>query len=233
MASISQYVFGLFVCLLLVSCIHAQETNTTEAVEPEVKPELELIHKESTTSSIELEWIVADPSLVENFVVQSKKINSESITKSGLIEEYSYVVEDLRTNTNYEICVLVNYKDAASEDGVECVIFSTVPLIRFSSWIALLGVLGYVLLMVLLAYICWRHKMNQLQAEEDEEALDPDGVNEKMNTNQEPITYLSAPPRPGQKSSIEDPDIPYITPPVEQLTQTERDKFFGINPSKH
>ena len=216
--------------LLVIGCVFGDSTTETLPTTTAEPTTIQLKHRESTTSSIEVEWYVPTfmRDSVSTYIIQSNKKDSEVIITSPSLNDTMFLIEDLRSNMEYTVCLHVTDIDGNDGDEV-CEQFETIPFIRLSSIYGMIASLGYILLMILLGYIFWRCKMNELQKAEDEEELDPDSVNEKdkLAPNNEPIVYLASPPRPGQRSSIEDPDIPYITPPVEKLTPSEREKFFA------
>ena len=63
--------------------------------------------------------------------------------------------------------------------------------------------------------------MKKMLAEQEEKEEEE----EKLKSKEQPQTYLVPPAGNPPKSSIEDQDIPYISPPVEQLSPSEKDSI--------
>ncbi len=161
-----------------------------------------------TTSSIEISWSIGNFT-ANSFVVESRKVDGDAITKSPETTELEYIIEDLVVDQEYEVCVIVSRDEG--EDR-ECSQFSTIVLIRDDSIFALFCALGYIGLCALIGYLVWKYHSRKLQveAEEDEEPINPEGKH--------------APSGP-LRSSIEDEDIPYITPPVDQLSKEDKANY--------
>lgn len=181
---------------------------------------VKLSHTRSTTKSITVDWTVPENSGVEGFRVETVKIGSQAKQISPILEwnATEYVIEDLSRNTDYQVCVHALLAPTSNTTEQSCLDLYTIPFIRWDSLIALFIVLGIVLLLVVLGLLCWRHARNKQRRKHNE---DPDNNKIKSESTQ-PI--LLAPPvddRP--RSSIEDADIPYITPPIDELENDERE----------
>ena len=228
-------VLSLLLCLLSSSSHvtlaqeNGEETNTENGFTGPTTQEvfhIDLKHKESTTSSITIGWKVPNGYEVSEYEVVSRKTSSNATTYSGPLdpEEDQYLISDLARNTEYEICVKAKVEldeDAADEEEQVCKLVFTIPLVLVSSLVVLFCVLGYIALMILIGYCVWKRHTNKILAEQAEKEEEE----EKMKTNEQPQTYLGAPANNAPKSSIEDQDIPYITPPVEQLSPSEKDQY--------
>lgn len=191
---------------------------TTVTVPTTIDPRfVRLHHKSSTTGSITMNWTVPNSAEVDGYRVQSWKTGSDSKTISPTLawNETEYVITDLLRNTDYKVCV---YAMVPTNDTDErsCLNVFTIPLIRWDSLLALLLVILAILILVLLGIICWRRELKKHKGDNNSE-----DENKKSESSQ-PI--LLAPPvdnRP--RSSIEDEDIPYITPPIEELENDDRE----------
>lgn len=203
------------------------ESETTEGPVP-TTPEsfgINFDHKDSSTSSITVGWRVPERFPVSKYEVSSQKTSTNATMHSGDLdpEENEYVIEDLATHTEYYVCVYAHVTlEDASEESVEkeCHHVETIPVIRVDSVVALLGVVGFIALLILIGYLVWKQAVKKAEAEKEDEEEE-----EKIKPNEQPQTYLGAPPNNAPKSSIEDQDIPYITPPVEQLSPSEKDQY--------
>lgn len=218
---------------LISSVVTTTVLPTTEQVSTE-PPEfsIKVLENERSTSSIAIDWVIPKfyQDKVKNFEVQGKKRNSSAIISSTALtsEHRSYIIEDLRTNTDYEVCVFVTVVDIDGVNGPveyeDCKYLSTIAIMRVGSIIGLIVALGYILLMILLGYLCWRYHKSKILAEQAKKEEDEENENKDVAEKQ-PIMYL-APPVPGQRSSIEEDDIPYITPPVDKLSPADRDSYY-------
>ena len=117
-----------------------------------------VIHEESDTSKISITWTVNDAGHdVESFIVESRKTDGKdkivSPPLNGSVR--GYVVEDLRTNTEYQICLKPSV-ESKPDAQPECEVFKTLATIRKDSILVLLLVLGYLLLMIIIGIICWK-----------------------------------------------------------------------------
>lgn len=229
---------SLWLCLLSLSCdvIFAQE-NGDEETSTEIDftqttptPEsfnIKLKHKESTTSSILIGFSVPSAYAVNEYEVITRKLSTNVTTYSGGIDGDSneYLIKDLARNTDYEVCVTAKVDpDEVSQEELDqdwCLPVSTIPIVLASSLVVLFCVLGYIALMILIGYCVWKRDTKKALAEMEEKEEEE----EKIKPNEQPQTYLGAPGNKPPKSSIEDQDIPYITPPVEQLSPAEKDQY--------
>ena len=208
---------------------NGEETSTENGFTGPTTPEtfhIDIEHKESTTSSITIGWKVPNGFEVTEYEVISRKTSGNATTYSGPLDpdEDQYHLSDLAINTQYEICVKAEVEldeDVGDENDEACKLVSTIPLVLVKSLVVLFCVLGYVGLMILIGYCVWKRDTKKFLAEQAEQEEEQ----EKMKTNEQPQTYLGAPGNNAPKSSIEDQDIPYITPPVEQLSPSEKDQY--------
>jgi len=219
MASYKAYaLLGLLSIWLCVSFSSAQNDTestteqTTDTILVSTEPpafSLVLQEIESSTSTIKLNWTVPRNYEIKYSRVQSNRIDSDAITSSPELTETEYEVEDLKRETKYNICVTV-YNEGTEYDGTQkCDTFATIKLIRDDSLIALFGVIGFLLLCILGGYLCWKYQASKHKKDEDGE----EGENAKLNNVH------------GNPVSIEDNDIPFITPPPDELTPEERKEY--------
>jgi hypothetical protein len=214
MASGKQTLVGLFSIWLCVVCSSAQENSTepaniTVSTEP---PEfsITLLHLESSTDTIKFNWTVPPNYEVTYSRVKSNRIDSDAVTTSPDLTETEYTIEDLRRDTSYNVCVSVYNKDSEYDGSTECETYSTIRLMRDDSLLALFAVIGFLLLCILGGYLCWKYQQSKAAAKQEEAE---EGENAKLNN-------ANGPPL-----SIEDNDIPFITPPPDELTPDERKAY--------
>ena len=155
---------------------------------------LNIAPKRRTTSSLEVRWKVPEGYILNKSYLQARRLHEGdqqvSVVTSDLGNATSkFVINDLMTDSKYEICLYgevarVSYNASADMEGdiVECVKMSTVPLIRADSLIVLFCVIGYIVLMILIGYLCWRraHKQKEEELLKEEEESDDD---EKAHEN--------------------------------------------------
>lgn len=227
----------LVILLMGVACVSDSSASTTESsigitvATPTKEPEfhIHLNHLSSSTSSITVEWYIP-PTFEENiedYLIEARKLESEAILTSPSLpsNETLYEIEDLATNSKYEICLQANFKPGMEIDGENhkvCNEMYTLALIRKDSIVALCIAIGYILLMVIIGIVCWmcaQKKSREGDAAQDDQAEEEELLTEKAGNN-----YLAPPPQSRPRSSIEEelPNIPYITPPLEELAR-ERD----------
>ena len=163
----------------------------------------------------------------DEFEVKAQKRGSRSwIIAYGDSTATSFHLADLMTNAHYTVCMSVtltpvNNTEPASEavNQRECAVMRTPPTIRADSVLVLLAVIGYLLAMVLLGYICWSRAHRQ-QRPDDVDDEDTEIVEKIENGESRPFLLNAQPPglqAPRPRSAIEDEDIPYITPTWDQL----------------
>ena len=228
-------VLSLWLCLLSYSSHvtlaqeNGEETSTETVNTGPTTPEvfhIDFEHRESTTSSITIGWKVPNGYEVSEYEVISRKSSGNATTFSGPLDpgDNEYLISDLARNTEYEICVTAKVEldeDTDEEEEKVCELVSTIPLVLVSSLVVLFCVLGYIGLMILIGYCVWKQHMKKMLAEQEEKEEEE----EKLKSKEQPQTYLAPPAGNPPKSSIEDQDIPYITPPVEQLSPSEKDQY--------
>ncbi len=233
-SSIKRCVGVLFVWLCLLSltpCVHAEDNGeaTTEQgpTEPTtIGPFVVNIDAEArATSSLTIKWWIPKGYDVVQYEVSSSKTSSNATTRSGPLDpdEGHYKIEDLATNTEYEVCVEAVLEEEKDEDPqVFCEKMRTIPVVLVSSIVVCFGVLAFIVLLVLIGYCVWKREYAKVQAKLEEAENEEQ---EKIKPNETQQTYMP-PPNPNQpKASIEDHDIPYITPPVEQLSPSDKDRY--------
>ena len=185
---------------------------------------------DSTPHTLLIGWNVTE----RGYDVMSSKIQIEVRKKgrdmwmNGTVSStaHRYTVHDLFSNSQYTVCLraeLIEIQTSTTDDHEQCVTMMTPPQIRPDSLLGLFAVIGFLLAMVLLGYICWSRANSNLEEEEEGE-LSP--IEEKIESNESRPFLLSAQPvstKPARpRSTIEDADIPYITPTWEQLAANEK-----------
>lgn len=215
----------------VVKAYNATDSNVATVVMATTKDTtfLKVTHKKSTTTTITVNWSVSDEYDVEGFNVEALKAGSQATVKSPTLSknDTEYKIEDLSRNTRYNVCVHAVLPESSADNITDyaCLSIKTIPLIRWDNLLAVICVLLALLLLVLLGLLCWRHAKKKQQKRHAGEEND----HNKKSESTQPI--LLAPPvdeRP--RSSIEDEDIPYITPPIEELENDERE--YALKASK-
>ena len=229
-------------CGSLVSCTETTVSHTIQNMptSPAQTPEqfLNISPRRRTTSSLEVRWKVPDGYILSKSYLEAKRMNSGdqgvSVVTPDLGNATSkYEISDLMTNSKYEICLYAevtkidpNITSDMEENIVRCTTMSTVPLIRADSLIVLFCVIGYLLLMILIGYLCWRraHKQKEEQLLNDEDDSDEEEKARENGDQSKPILLSAPPPQQQQRprSAIEDEDIPYITPPWDQIEKEKQ-----------
>ncbi|CAH1776240.1 unnamed protein product [Owenia fusiformis] len=210
---------------LVASLVMGQDTTGTEVPMVNMAPsnnsnieELEnevfsmkVVHLTSKTDAIHVGWNMTyskniTQQHINHFKVKYRtgklNFNSDPLGPTN----NSYWIMHLNHDTPYNVCVVASYRSDAGEqiEHVVCEELFTIPLIHIISLIVCLLVIGYFVVVFLLAYICV--KRNQKKAEdqerltsEEEEKLQPqeNGRNGKPSGN-------------NPYSSIEDKDVPWI-----------------------
>ena len=211
---------GLFSIWLCVSCALAQnstedatDADTTQAPQVSTTPptlHIKFTHLDSGTDFIKFNWTTPKIFEFTYSIVKSQRSDSEAIMTSPQLTEQEYMLEDLRRETKYNVCVTI-FQEGEEYSGYEqCTDFDTIKLIRDDSLIALFCVIGFLLLCILGGYLCWKYQQKKLEQEEED---GDEGENAKLNNAH------------GNPVSIEDRDIPFITPPPEELTAEERKEY--------
>lgn len=188
---------------------------------------LSVQYNESSTTTIHITWDVPETNDIRHYYVQSRRKDRSDIIRSPPLpsSRRNYVIHDLVRNSEYQVCVYAHFDNETSTSN--CTDMGTIPLIRDDSLIGVFCALGYILLMILLGYLVWRYHKRKSEKKllESEEGSRSEEEGEKLNPNSAPAQYLGPPGSDVPRSSIEDQDIPYITPPVEQLSDEEKDQF--------
>lgn len=221
----------LVLAALAVAMVIADDDVTTSApAEPVVTEEprtlLDITIGERQVSSVAITWDAPEEGEVTSYRIRAQKTDSEDLIYSPSFDppENEYLMENLMANSEYEICVLADLKGKEGKDHLkDCRNVSTIPIVRVDSMLALFAALGFIFLMILIGILCWccAHRRARRSAEEEEEEEDEaDAEPEKVAPVIYRPAYVSPPTGSPVRSSIEDnPDIPYITPPVDQLNK--------------
>ena len=202
----------------------AENSTTAEVPMTTEGPPLRLIHKESHTASIVVEWLVDEELTVDSLVIRSQKTGSDYMRHSPELNVSSrvYVIPDLVVDSKYRVCVLaiVSQEDGETGELESCEVLYTIPYLRLDSILALVIVLLVLGFLVLLGLICWRRAHRKATHHDDDSSIE--GSITKKSESTQPI-LLAVPDDGRPRSSIEDLDIPYITPPLDELAQDDRD----------
>lgn len=112
------------------------------------------------TNHIEIQFdIVPANHTIVKYLVTAQKKDSDSVIISPEINNTvtTYTIDDLMTDSEYEICATATVKNSTGEFEVQdCLAEETIPLIRADSLYILFIVLGYFIIMVLIGIICWK-----------------------------------------------------------------------------
>ena len=210
----------LCLSLLLVTCVASSELPDDFT--------LELRRKDSSPHDLYITWTLPeDFEFAGDFDIKAQKRGSDSwIIAHGKQDATSFHLADLMTNARYRVCMTVPIQavNASTWEAVthdECSSMKTPPAIRADSVLVLLAVIGYLLVMVLIGYICWSHAHKRQSSDEEEEQEE---IVEKIENGESRPFLLNAQPPGTQRprSAIEDEDIPYITPTWEQLANEKK-----------
>jgi hypothetical protein len=180
-----------------------------------------------STSSITIEWKIPYnyEDDIDDYQITTRKEGSEDLLSSRSLPNNGtlYEIENLVVSSKYHICITANFKsgDAPSE---QCEEFETLGFIRTDSIIAMVIVLGYILLMIIIGIICWfcaQRRLAAAEAEKEEDDVGVDQEEEELLTAKQDNNLLVPPPIYRPRNSIEEelPNIPYITPPLEELNR--------------
>ncbi len=209
-----------------------QETSTeTVTLGP-----FEIVQFEQVDSSddfIEVGLAVATGWTVDKWVVRSWiKGENQTVTTATveeLSEDQTFIIQNCKKTTEYEVCAEAWHNETYSEERCsydeEGNDFSTPVAIYKKTLIILFGVLGYILLMILIGWCVWKRDYKAAEARLLENEEGEEEEKEKLKEQQQPQTYLGAPAEGAPISSIEDADIPYITPPVHQLSPSDKANY--------
>ncbi|KAI0234839.1 hypothetical protein LSAT2_014787 [Lamellibrachia satsuma] len=177
---------------------------------------IEIVHRHSSTSSIAIDWIVPSQYDVTEYVVESRRRGSKSVTRSMPLPGNSrtYELTDLIFDADYEVCVYASLNNNSTRHS-QCTQLFTIPLIRTDNLLILFGVIAYIFLTFLIAYMCWRNARNKFDAQlrEGTVANDNDEVDERIDHAQNTPMLLSLPAgnkRPRSIIEEEEENIPYI-----------------------
>jgi len=214
----------LSVCVLIstisAATVIPESPSDTESSENEVVDEssddevINVEHIESNTWYIELKWNFTGEVEAESFRISAMRVDNDVVINSPAVKEQYYKMEDLRTHTEYDICVTAMFTDG-SEEITECEKMSTVPTMMESSVVALVVLFVGILVIILISYCLALKKRKDYEAtlveEADEEADKDDAL-----ANGDPNAPFADDKSP---SSIEEAhEIPYITPPEKRKT---------------
>ena len=212
-------------------------TSTDGVVATTEDPGLRFEVAERDTDSLTLQWKPPYDGEILGYEVTCQKGDSEDLIFSPPLgkEEREYTMENLMINADYRVCLRaaspagqppgsVGVPDVLTYDEELCANTTTIPYMRKDSVIVLCASLGYIFLMIIIGIICYQCAKRRLHRNDDDEEEEPE--EEKVS----PVPYRPAyvaPPSGAEpvRSSIEDPDIPYITPPVDQLSRNERMRY--------
>ena len=174
-----------------------------------------IVHRYSSTSSIAIDWIVPSRYDVGEYVIESRKRGSQSVTRSRPLpgDSRSYELTDLVYDADYNICVHATLSDK-SERRNQCTRLFTIPLIRRDNLLILFGVIAYILLTFLLAYLCWRNAKKKFDAQHllDASSDDEDEIGERIYNTNTPM-LLGVPggeKRPRSIIEEEEENMPFI-----------------------
>ena len=108
------------------------------------------------TSIVMLSWTAPDNDSYTGYTISFQGAGVSYITNQPIPKTASsYVVEGLKSSTDYKICV-TGVKTPPHD--VTCINTRTIDPMRIDGIIAMLVVIGYVLICVLIGWCWWRHK---------------------------------------------------------------------------
>lgn len=209
-------------------------TNIPTTEEPIREFSLLLLHRESTYSSIDIVWRPRLPEgvTVQKYIVKTTKRDSDSVTISPELpaDADEFIVEDLIKDSVFDVCVVASIANSTfSEEREQCLESFTIPYIRDDSMYVLaivMAVIGSLILFGYLSYRCAVAEVEKRAAEAEAKEEEDDDEGKLLKPVQAKPILLSpvdnSPDRP--KSSIEDEDIPFITPPWSEIEREEREK---------
>ena len=121
----------------------------------------------------------------------------------------TYGVTDLIFDADYEVCVYASLSNASTPQ------LFTIPLIRTDNLLTLFGVIVYIFLTFLFAYLCWRNAKKKFDAQQREGTVanDYEEVDERIDHAQNTPMLLSVPgghTRPRSINEEAEENIPYI-----------------------
>ena len=177
---------------------------------------IEVVHSHSSTSTIVIDWIVPQQYDVSEYVVESRRRGSKSFTRSMPLpgDSRTYEVTDLIFDADYEVCVYASLSNASTPHR-QCTQLFTIPLIRTDNLLILFGVILYIFLTFLFAYLCWRNAKKKFDAQQHEGTVanDDEEVDERIDHAQNTPMLLSVPgghTRPRSIIEEAEENIPYI-----------------------
>ena len=177
---------------------------------------IKIVHRYSSTSSIAFDWIVPSRYDVGEYVIESRKRGSQSVTRSMPLpgNSHSYELTDLVYGADYNICVHATLSDT-SERRNQCKRLFTIPLIRRDNLLILFGVIAYILLTFLLAYLCWRNAKKKFDAQllDASSDDDEDETAERIYDTQNTPMLLGVPggdKRPRSVIEEQEENMPFI-----------------------
>jgi hypothetical protein len=216
----------------------AAPPTTTEA--PITEFSIELYHRESSTSSISIVWRprVPDDIRILKYIIETTKKGSKSVITSPVLPANTteYIVEDLIKDSKWRVCVVASVKnvtDGSTTEHQQCLESFTIPYIRDDSLYVLAIVILVIGGLIVAGYMCWRCAVNRAEkaAQETEEEEDDSDEGKLLKPQHAQPILLSpvdnSPDRP--KSSIEEEDIPFITPPWSEIEKEEWERSHKAN----
>ena len=137
---------------------------------------LDIYHVSSSPSQIVISWNVPFGYSVKEYQVQHREdIQQSWMTSSKLSENQTqYSIDELRSDSLYDICVQMNYTDNNQTvfDARKCSAISTIPFIRMDSILALVATVGYIVITVLIGCCHWMRRkaeFDKMQRERGEQ----------------------------------------------------------------
>ena len=214
---------------------------TTE--EPITEFALIINHMESSTSSIKFKWEAKVPKWmkVQSYAITASQVESEAVMTYPALpgHEDSFEAEDLVKDSIYDVCITSEVmNDTESLEFRDCFESFTIPYIRPDSVYVLVIVVFVFTLLIMIGYCSWRRDVAKAEAaaaaaaEAEEEENEGKKEAKIVPEEQKPI-LLSSPSDDRPKSSIEDEDIPYITPPWSEIEREESEKRAAANSFSH
>ena len=213
---------------------------TTQA--PITKFALVIKHMESSTSSIKFMWEARVPKWmkVQSYAITASQVDSEAVMTYPALPGFEdfFEADDLVEDSQYDVCITSQVmNDTESMELRDCFKSFTIAYVRQDSVYVLFLVIAYILLMLLIGYVSWRCAVAKAEkkaaaAEAEEEENEGKQKAKIVPEELKPI-LLSSLSDDQPKSSIEDEDIPYITPPWRENEREECEKRAAANSFSH
>jgi len=177
--------------------------------DPPEKDDFNIEKISSNTGYIQISWNYTGGKDVDHFQIITLRIDNGVVIHSPIINEEEYTIEDLRTYTEYRICLIATFEDDSEEET--CEEMSTLPLLSKDSILAIVILIIVILLLIIISYCLAAKKKRDYEADQLAEADEEAEKDENLKNGES-----NGPVPAGQpKSSIEEAnEIPYITPPV-------------------